>query len=284
MAEESSGAALTSTDTPVSLIPKPRTDVAEVHHVPEDGDTLDVNIRLGASEKDDLGSSCLHDDKGATEKREDLTSRTAPPALEVNAKVNTKANTTKFPAELNSAECKLDESESIPLQDMQKTDTEDSKEAKLSFKDRNRVALHVPTVGDPATPRDAPSTHRDVLPVRESPNVIAEEPDSLQHPEDSLHHPDDSLHQEEQEHQQLDSYHCEGNQREEEPVNQVIHNFCESEEEELPFPGFSPKTFYYFHQKHPLRVWSLRCITWPYPFVLSRNAFIGFIGLQNEVL
>ncbi|KAL8610464.1 hypothetical protein ACOMHN_060384 [Nucella lapillus] len=38
------------------------------------------------------------------------------------------------------------------------------------------------------------------------------------------------------------------------------------DDDELPFPGFVPKAFYYFHQTHPLRFACLRLITNPYPF------------------
>ncbi|KAI8797047.1 voltage-dependent t-type calcium channel subunit alpha [Biomphalaria glabrata] len=38
------------------------------------------------------------------------------------------------------------------------------------------------------------------------------------------------------------------------------------QEEELLFPGFVPKTFYFLTQRNRLRFWCLRCITWPYPF------------------
>ena len=41
---------------------------------------------------------------------------------------------------------------------------------------------------------------------------------------------------------------------------------ADDDEDELPFPGFVPQTFYYFHQRHPLRFACLRLITWPYPF------------------
>ena len=39
--------------------------------------------------------------------------------------------------------------------------------------------------------------------------------------------------------------------------------------EDLLFPGFAPKTFYVLDQKNYFRLWCLRCITWPYPFVLN---------------
>lgn len=36
--------------------------------------------------------------------------------------------------------------------------------------------------------------------------------------------------------------------------------------EELPFPGFAPKSLFIFSQRHWLRFACLRIITWPYPF------------------
>lgn len=40
----------------------------------------------------------------------------------------------------------------------------------------------------------------------------------------------------------------------------------EEEEEELPFPGFVPVVFKCMDQRHAVRFWCLRTITWPYPF------------------
>ena len=38
------------------------------------------------------------------------------------------------------------------------------------------------------------------------------------------------------------------------------------DDEELPFPGFVPKTFNCIPQTNFIRMWCLRTITWPYPF------------------
>ena len=46
----------------------------------------------------------------------------------------------------------------------------------------------------------------------------------------------------------------------------------EGDEDELPFPGFVPKTFYYFSQRHWLRFPCLRLITSPYPFRTSARS------------
>ena len=50
---------------------------------------------------------------------------------------------------------------------------------------------------------------------------------------------------------------------------------ADDEEDELPFPGFVPKTFYYFNQRHWLRFPCLRLITSPYP--LSQSQIVHII-------
>ncbi|KAK6187233.1 hypothetical protein SNE40_005303 [Patella caerulea] len=41
----------------------------------------------------------------------------------------------------------------------------------------------------------------------------------------------------------------------------------DDEEEELLFPGFMAKTFFFMKQSHPVRLQFLRLITWSYPFI-----------------
>lgn len=41
------------------------------------------------------------------------------------------------------------------------------------------------------------------------------------------------------------------------------------EDEELPFPGFVPKAFNCIPQTNFIRMWCLRTITWPYPFIMK---------------
>lgn len=45
-------------------------------------------------------------------------------------------------------------------------------------------------------------------------------------------------------------------------TTETVHD----EEEELPYPGFVPKSFYCLKQTNKLRWMCLKIITWPYPF------------------
>lgn len=59
----------------------------------------------------------------------------------------------------------------------------------------------------------------------------------------------------------------EGNDRFQQRVTTSGVNQDEADGEDLPFPGFAPKTFMFFTQRNWLRFSCLRLITWPYPFV-----------------
>ena len=46
------------------------------------------------------------------------------------------------------------------------------------------------------------------------------------------------------------------------------------DDDELPFPGFVPKAFNCLPQTNFIRMWCLRTITWPYPFIYKYNISI----------
>ena len=57
--------------------------------------------------------------------------------------------------------------------------------------------------------------------------------------------------------------------RQESEVTPSINDGEIESEEELLFPGFVPKAFTCIPQTNFIRLWCLRTITWPYPFIVQ---------------
>lgn len=70
-------------------------------------------------------------------------------------------------------------------------------------------------------------------------------------------------------------------QQQQQQHNATFGVTAEEEEDELPFPGFVPKTFYYFNQRHWLRFPCLRLITSPYPLGQGKCRTNISLGIEN---